>query len=191
MWFEAGSGRYLRVVLRSFLLAQGSWLSPAPSAGGWTLTREERPTEAIARVAVGSQSLRPERNRARVPNADSSCPLVMRRWTDPAQISAGRPDEREGFPMGFRLRVRRRALVAGAVGGAAIAHHERKKAGEQAYDEAPADDQAPADDGQDQAQYAPPPADPADEIEHLAQLHTSGALTDDEFAAAKAKILGT
>jgi hypothetical protein len=93
--------------------------------------------------------------------------------------------------MGFRRRVRRRALVAGAAGGAAIAHHERKKADEQAYDEAPADDQAPADDGQDQAQYAPPPADPADEIEHLAQLHTSGALTDDEFAAAKAKVLGT
>ena len=95
--------------------------------------------------------------------------------------------------MGFRRRVRRRALVAGAVGGAAIAHHERKKAGQQqAYDQAPADDQAaPADDGQDQAQYAPPPADPADEIEHLAQLHTSGALTDEEFAAAKAKILGT
>jgi hypothetical protein len=42
----------------------------------------------------------------------------------------------------------------------------------------------------DPAQYAPPPADPADEIEHLAQLHTSGVLTDEEFAAAKAKILG-
>jgi hypothetical protein len=93
--------------------------------------------------------------------------------------------------MGFRRRVRRRALVAGAVGGAALVHHERRNTGEQAYDEAPADDQAPAGDGQDQAQYAPPPADPADEIEHLAQLHTSGALTDDEFAAAKAKILGT
>ena len=96
--------------------------------------------------------------------------------------------------MGFRRRVRRRALVAGAVGGAALVHHERRRADEQAYDQAPADDQqaqAPADDGQDQAQYAPPPADPADEIEHLAQLHTSGALTDDEFAAAKAKILGT
>ena len=59
------------------------------------------------------------------------------------------------------------------------------------------DDQAPADDQQDQApaadqaQYAPPPADPADEIEHLAQLHASGALSDDEFTAAKAKILGT
>jgi hypothetical protein len=39
-------------------------------------------------------------------------------------------------------------------------------------------------------QYAPPPPDPADEIEHLAQLHTSGVLTDEEFAAAKAKALG-
>ena len=95
--------------------------------------------------------------------------------------------------MGFRRRTRRRALVAGAVAGGAIAHHEAKKSAQQqpAYDDqAAADDQAPADDGQDQAQYAPPPADPADEIEHLAQLHTSGALTDDEFAAAKAKILG-
>ena len=93
--------------------------------------------------------------------------------------------------MGFRRRTRRRAIIAGA----AIAHHEDKKAGEQqqADDQAPADDQqdqAPAGNGQDQAQYAPPPADPADEIEHLAQLHTSGALTDEEFAAAKAKILG-
>jgi Short C-terminal domain len=98
------------------------------------------------------------------------------------------------FSMGFRRRVRRRALVAGAVGGAALVHHERRRAGEQADDQAPADDQqdqAPADDGQDQAQYAPPAADPADEIEHLAQLHASGALSDEEFAAAKAKILGT
>jgi len=40
------------------------------------------------------------------------------------------------------------------------------------------------------AQYAPAPPDPADQIEHLAQLHTSGALTDEEFAAAKSKALG-
>ena len=93
--------------------------------------------------------------------------------------------------MGFRRRVRRRALVAGAVGGAALVHHERRRADEEAYDQAPAEDQAPADGGQDQAQYAPPPADPADEIEHLAQLHSSGALSDEEFTAAKAKILGT
>ena len=93
--------------------------------------------------------------------------------------------------MGFRRRVRRRALVVGAVGGAAVAHHAATRGGEQQqdYDQGPADDQAPAD--EDQAQYAPPPADPADEIEHLAQLHTSGALSDEEFAAAKAKILGT
>ena len=92
--------------------------------------------------------------------------------------------------MGFRRRTRRRAVIAGA----AIAHHEDKKATEQqqAYDQGPADDQqdqGPADQ-QDQAQYAPPPADPADEIEHLAQLHASGALSDDEFTAAKAKVLG-
>ena len=71
-----------------------------------------------------------------------------------------------------------------------MVHHERKKAAEeqQADDQPPAEEQAPAD--QEQA-YAPPPADPADEIEHLAQLHESGALTDEEFAAAKAKTLGT
>ena len=96
--------------------------------------------------------------------------------------------------MGFRRRTRRRAVLAGAVAGGAIAHHERKKAAQeqQAYDEpAPAEEQAPAEDPQDQTAYAPPPADPADEVEHLAQLHASGALTDEEFAAAKAKVLGT
>ena len=36
----------------------------------------------------------------------------------------------------------------------------------------------------------PPPPDPYDQIEHLAQLHASGALTDEEFATAKAKVLG-
>ena len=85
--------------------------------------------------------------------------------------------------MGFRRRTRRRALVAGAV----IAHHRDNVSAEQPQ----ADDQAPADDDQDQAQYAPPPADPADELEHLAQLHASGALTDEEFAAAKAKAIGS
>jgi len=68
-----------------------------------------------------------------------------------------------------------------------MVHHERNRAAED--DQAPDEEQAPAD--QEQAAYAPPPADPADEIEHLAQLHTSGVLTDEEFAAAKAKILGT
>ncbi len=78
-----------------------------------------------------------------------------------------------------------------------MAHHEAKEAGQQqpAYDDqAAADDyqdRSAADDQQDQSQYAPPPADPADELEHLAQLHASGVLTDEEFTAAKAKIIGS
>ena len=86
--------------------------------------------------------------------------------------------------MGMRRRTRRRAVVAGA----AIAHHEDRKYAEEQPAEAAA---PPAEDYQDQAQYAPPPVDPADEIEHLAQLHDSGAMTDEEFAAAKAKVLGS
>ena len=65
----------------------------------------------------------------------------------------------------------------GAAAGAAVAHHRGR--GEE--------EQPP----EDQVQYAPPPASSADEIEHLAQLHASGALTDDEFASAKAKVLGS
>jgi hypothetical protein len=38
---------------------------------------------------------------------------------------------------------------------------------------------------------APPPPDPYDQIEHLAQLHASGALTDQEFADEKAKVLAS
>ena len=53
-----------------------------------------------------------------------------------------------------------------------------------------ADDQGYADDGQAETDYAPAPVDPADQVEHLAKLHESGALTDEEFAAAKAKALG-
>jgi Short C-terminal domain len=40
------------------------------------------------------------------------------------------------------------------------------------------------------AQPAPDDEDPTVQIQKLAQLHDSGALSDEEFAAAKAKILG-
>jgi hypothetical protein len=69
-------------------------------------------------------------------------------------------------------------LIAGAVAGGAIAHHRATR--DQQDDEY-----------EEQTQYAPPPATSADELEHLAQLHSSGVLTDEEFAAAKAKVLGT
>ena len=83
--------------------------------------------------------------------------------------------------MGFRRRTRRRALVAGA----AMAH---RRDGVNAEEQEPA---AAPGENENQAQYAPPPADPADEIEHLAKLHESGALTDEEFATAKANALGS
>ncbi len=47
---------------------------------------------------------------------------------------------------------------------------------------------------QPQAYAAPAPpaqeADPIERLKELGQLHESGVLTDEEFAAAKAKILG-
>jgi hypothetical protein len=71
-------------------------------------------------------------------------------------------------------------------------------AGRARRDEEPQDEQG----YQDEQEYdAPPPAPPApaasapaddatSEIERLASLHDSGALSDEEFTAAKAKILG-
>jgi hypothetical protein len=48
-------------------------------------------------------------------------------------------------------------------------------------------------DAQQYQQQAPPP-EPEDDtnaqLQNLAQLHTQGVLTDEEFAAAKAKLLG-
>jgi hypothetical protein len=80
----------------------------------------------------------------------------------------------------------RTAVVAGtatAVSGR-VAHRQNEKwyAQEQeAYE-------------QQQAAAAPPPAPPADdsmaELQKLAQMHSQGILTDEEFAAAKAKALG-
>jgi membrane protease subunit (stomatin/prohibitin family) len=49
------------------------------------------------------------------------------------------------------------------------------------------------DDAQAPAQEAPPPEPEENEtaqLQNLAELHTQGVLTDEEFAAAKAKILG-
>jgi hypothetical protein len=71
--------------------------------------------------------------------------------------------------------------LVGAAAGAAVAHHHNRKEDEE-YEQQ--QEQAAS-----QPQYAPAPASAADELEHLAQLHASGVLTDDEFASAKAKVL--
>jgi hypothetical protein len=95
--------------------------------------------------------------------------------------------------------VRRRPLLRAAVvgGGAYMAgKHMANKANQQAADEAPQDQY-----GQQQyappQQQAPPPAAPsggpsmADQLQQIAALHQQGVLSDDEFAAAKAKLLGS
>jgi hypothetical protein len=92
--------------------------------------------------------------------------------------------------MGFvRRRARRRTALV--VGGAAYAYgkHRGRDQGydDAAYDEAPSEPM-PA------AAAAPAAASPGidyDELKQLGQLHADGTLTDEEFAAAKAKILGT
>jgi membrane protease subunit (stomatin/prohibitin family) len=83
----------------------------------------------------------------------------------------------------------RTAVVAGtatAVSGR-VAHrqNERWAAEDQAQYEQQMGQQAMA-----QQQQAAPASDPNAELQNLANLHTQGVLTDEEFAAAKAKILG-
>ena len=83
----------------------------------------------------------------------------------------------------------RTAVVAGtatAVSGRVARRQQQKYAGQDAaYVE---QQSAAAQQGAYEA--APPEEDATAQIEKLAQLHASGALTDEEFTAAKAKILG-
>ncbi len=100
------------------------------------------------------------------------------------------------------LRRRRPLLRAAAVGGTAYAvgRHSGRQREEQANAEAD-QDQRIADLEQQQQPAAPPPPAPAapapaaqpsmlDQLNQLTDLHTQGALSDEEFTAAKAKLLG-
>ena len=93
--------------------------------------------------------------------------------------------------MGLLRMAARTAVVAGtatAVSGR-VAHRQNEKWA--AQDQAGYDQQQAAyDAGVQAAQPAPAPADPNAELQNLANLHAQGVLTDEEFAAAKAKILG-
>jgi hypothetical protein len=86
--------------------------------------------------------------------------------------------------MGLFMRRRRPAMrLAAGAATAGIAYNAGKRHAEgEAEQEAPAPAPAPA---------AAPAADSPAELERLASLHQSGALSDEEFAAAKAKVLGT
>lgn len=88
----------------------------------------------------------------------------------------------------------RTAVVAGtatAVSGR-VAHRQAQKYDQQAYEQqqqAAAQQQAAQQ--QAPAQPAAPPEDEATaQLKNLANLHSQGVLTDEEFSAAKAKVLG-
>jgi len=92
--------------------------------------------------------------------------------------------------MGFvRRRARRRtALLVGGAAYAAGKHRGREEGyQDEGYDEPPpaAPPQAAP------AAPAPSPTLDYDELQRLGQLHADGTLTDEEFASAKARILGT
>lgn len=89
------------------------------------------------------------------------------------------------------------AVVAGTAG--AVSHHQNQKyaqqnaAAQQGYDEAY---QQGAADAQAQQQYAAPVeeapgTDLNSQLQQLAQLHNAGVLTDEEFTAAKQKLLAS
>lgn len=84
--------------------------------------------------------------------------------------------------MGLVRMAARTAVVAGTA-TAVSGRVQRRQAAR--YDEQ---------DAQQYQQQAPPPAEAEDDdtakLANLAQLHSQGVLTDEEFAAAKAKILG-
>ena len=95
--------------------------------------------------------------------------------------------------MGLVRMAARTAVVAGTAtavsGRVARRQNEKWSAEDQA-----AYDQQMAQQPQQQA-YQAPPAPPAEDddmaqLQNLAQLHSQGVLTDEEFAAAKAKLLG-
>ena len=94
--------------------------------------------------------------------------------------------------MGLLRMAARTAVVAGTA--TAVSGRVQRRQ----YEKYEQQDQAAAYQQQQAAQqYEPPPppaAEPEDDsaaqLQNLAQLHTQGVLTDEEFAAAKAKILG-
>ena len=86
--------------------------------------------------------------------------------------------------------VARTAVIAGtasAVGGR-VNRRQQQKWAQQDAQSAP-QQAAPQQAAPQQAAPAEPAADPIQQLKELGELHQSGVLTDEEFAAQKAKIL--
>jgi hypothetical protein len=80
----------------------------------------------------------------------------------------------------------RTAVVAGTATAVSGRVARRQNARWAQEDQAAYDQQM----AQQQAYQAPPAEDNSAQLQNLAQLHSQGVLTDEEFAAAKAKLLG-
>ena len=88
--------------------------------------------------------------------------------------------------MGLLRMAARTAVVAGTATAVSGRVQRRQAAKWDAQEQ-----QQYAQEQQQYAQEAPAPEDDATaQLQNLAALHTQGVLTDEEFAAAKAKILG-
>ena len=93
-------------------------------------------------------------------------------------------------PRGGLVRgVARTAVVAGTASAVAGRVHHRQDEKWAAQDQA-AYEQQQYEQQQYAAQAAPAAPDTTAELQQLAQLHAQGILTDEEFAAKKAQILG-
>ncbi len=83
----------------------------------------------------------------------------------------------------------RTAVVAGTA--TAVSNRvSRRQAERWAAQDAPAYGQQPAGGYEQAPPPAPAPVAPVEQLKQLAELHTQGVLTDEEFAAQKAKLLG-
>jgi membrane protease subunit (stomatin/prohibitin family) len=91
--------------------------------------------------------------------------------------------------MGLVRMAARTAVVAGTA-TAVSGRVARRQNARWAQDDQAAYDQQTAQEPAYQPQQAPPADDKTAELQSLAQLHSQGVLTDEEFAAAKAKLLG-
>jgi hypothetical protein len=102
--------------------------------------------------------------------------------------------------MGLLGMAARTAVVAGTathVAGNVQRRQQRRWAEKDAAQQPQYEEQQPPPQEQDAAPPPPPPAaapaggDLVAQLKQLGELHTQGAITDEEFTAAKAKLLGS
>jgi hypothetical protein len=98
----------------------------------------------------------------------------------PLMRRAGRP--------GLMGTAARTAVVVGTAG--AVSSRQQQRAQQRAAEQQPAAPAEPAAPAAPEPPAAPAADDLVSQLARLGDLHTAGTLTDDEFAAAKASLIG-